>query len=102
MHTLWVPFCAFPFCAFSSYINGQPLEGFMDMNDPTQRYSNREFFKNIAPLICELKALGGPLVLSTAGTTQLSLDGAFFGQRTWATVRRLCLFSPVALEPVAP
>jgi hypothetical protein len=68
----------------------QPLEGFMDVNDPTMRYSNREFFKNIAPLICELKALGGPLVLSTDGSTQLSLDGAFFGQRTWATVR-LCM-----------
>ncbi len=57
------------------------------MNDPTLRFSNREFFKNIAPVICELKALGQQsLELSTNGSTLVSLDGAFFGTRTWATV----------------
>ena len=58
------------------------------MNDLTNRYSNKMFFKNIAPLICDVKAdaLGADLVLSTSGSTVIAVEGAFFGARTWAAV----------------
>jgi len=73
-------------CAY--FYAGQTLDGFLDINDLTNRYSNKMFFKNIAPLICNVQvdALGASLQLSTAGTTVIVVEGAFFGARTWAAV----------------
>ena len=76
-------------CAY--FYAGQTLDGFLDMSDLTNRYSNKMFFKNIAPLICAADvdvggAVGSLLQLSSNGSTLLAIEGAFFGARTWATV----------------
>jgi len=70
----------------------QSLDGEIDMQDLTGRYSNRAPFRNIAPLICEVKeddvvnADPSFVTVSTAGTTVIAVEGAFMGTRTWAAV----------------
>jgi hypothetical protein len=62
------------------------------LQDLTGRVSNRAPFRNIAPLICEVKedarldADPSFVTVSTAGDTAIAVEGAFMGTRTWATV----------------
>ncbi len=70
----------------------QNLDGELVLQDLTGRMSNRAPFRNIAPLICEVKedalldADPSFVTVSTAGDTAIAVEGAFMGTRTWATV----------------
>ncbi len=70
-------------CAYFYGSNG--LEGYVRMKDNTGRESNLVYFKNIAPQVCGFNTDAGGL-MRTDGSTVVTVDGAFFGQRTTVTV----------------